>query len=97
MSDDAGTPSDRDGDDAVQPPNPDELRIVEGVARQDGRLPCPACGRAILAGQDIATSLGDVRLGAVGVTVHARCFSAVGRPGLLELMLAAYRDQSTHR
>lgn len=71
----------------------EELRLVEGVARIGGQLPCPACGRPIAAGQDIVTTLGDVRRGAVGVTVHARCFAAVGRPGLLELMLAAFERQ----
>jgi len=71
----------------------EEVRVVEGVAREAGRVPCPACGRAITAGAEVATSLGDVRRGAVGVTVHARCLAAIGRPGLLELMVAAYRRQ----
>ena len=72
----------------------EELRTVEGVARQAGRVPCPACGRPITPGQDVVTSLGDTRRGAVGVTVHRRCFAAIGRAGLLELMVAAYRQQA---
>ena len=70
-----------------------ELRLVEGVSRADRAAPCPACGRAITQGQDVVTTLGDMRRGVVGVTVHARCFSAVGRPGLLELMRAAFEQQ----
>jgi len=70
----------------------EEVRVVEGVAREDGRAPCPACGRAITAGDEVVMSLGDVRRGAVGVTVHAPCFRAVGRAGLLELMVAAYHQ-----
>jgi hypothetical protein len=69
----------------------DELRIVEGLAREAGKEACPACGRPIAAGQDVVTSLGDVRRGAVGVTLHRRCYAAVGRPGVLELMVAAYQ------
>ena len=69
----------------------DDLRVIEGAAREPMRVPCPACGRAITAGQEVATSLGDVRRGAIGVTVHRRCFAAVGRAGLLELMIAAHR------
>ena len=68
----------------------DELRVVEGTAREAGKEDCPACGRPIAVGQDVVTSLGDVRRGAVGVTLHRRCYAAVGRPGLLELMVAAY-------
>ncbi len=70
---------------------PAELRIVEGVAREDRREACPACGRAIKGADEVVTSLGDVRRGVVGVTVHAACFAAIGRPGLLELMAVAYR------
>jgi hypothetical protein len=69
----------------------EELRIVEGLAREAGKEACPACGRPIAAGQDVVTSLGDVRRGAVGVTLHRRCFAAVGRPGVLELMVAAFQ------
>ena len=72
----------------------DELRIVEGRAREAGKEACPACGRPIAAGQDVVTSLGDVRRGAVGVTLHRRCYAAVGRPGLLELMVAAYQRRT---
>jgi hypothetical protein len=72
----------------------DELRIVEGVAREAGKDACPACGRPIAAGQDVVTSLGDVRRGAVGVTLHRRCYAAVGRPGVLELMVAAYQRRT---
>jgi hypothetical protein len=72
----------------------DELRIVEGVAREAGKEACPACGRPIAAGQDVVTSLGDVRRGAVGVTLHRRCYAAVGRPGVLELMVAAYQRRT---
>lgn len=68
-----------------------ELRTVAGVAREAGQAPCPACGRPVAAGQDVVTSLGDVRRGAVGVTVHKRCYAAVGRAGMLELMVAAYQ------
>jgi len=71
----------------------DELRIVEGIARETGTEACPACGRPIAAGQDVVTSLGDVRRGAVGVTLHRRCYAAVGRPGVLELMVTAYQRQ----
>ena len=71
----------------------DELRIMEGVAREAGKEACPACGRPIAAGQDVVTSLGDVRRGAVGVTLHRRCYAAVGRPGVLELMVRAYQRQ----
>jgi len=69
----------------------EEVRVVEGTARMVGRAPCPACRRGIAVGQDVVTTLGDVRRGAVGVTVHARCFAAVGRVGALELMKEAYR------
>jgi len=72
----------------------EDVRIVEGVAREAGRLPCPACGRSIAAGAEVATSLGDVRRGAIGVTVHTRCLAPIGRAGLLELMVAAYRRQA---
>ena len=72
----------------------DEVRIVEGSTRAAGKEPCPACGRPIAAGQDVVTSLGDVRRGAVGVTLHRRCYAAVGRPGLLELMVAAYQRRT---
>jgi hypothetical protein len=72
----------------------DELRIVAGVAREAGKEACPACGRPIVAGQDVVTSLGDVRRGAVGVTLHRRCYAAVGRPGMLELMVAAYQRRT---
>ena len=72
----------------------DELRIMEGVAREAGKEACPACGRPIAAGQDVVTSLGDVRRGAVGVTLHRRCYAAVGRPGVLELMVAAYQRRT---
>jgi hypothetical protein len=72
----------------------DELRIVEGSARKAGKEACPACGRPIAAGQDVVTSLGDVRRGAVGVTLHRRCYTAVGRPGVLELMVAAYQRRT---
>ena len=72
----------------------DELRIVEGIAREVGKESCPACGRPIAAGQDVVTSLGDVRRGAVGVTLHRRCYAAVGRPGVLELMVAAYQRRT---
>jgi len=54
---------------------------------------CHACGQAITAGDEVVMSLGDVRRGAVGVTVHALCFKAIGRAGLLELMVAAYHQQ----
>lgn len=72
--------------------SPDELRTVEGIAQREGAAPCPACSRPVLAGHEVVTSLGDVRRAAVGVTVHRRCFTAIGRPGLLELMVAAYRQ-----
>ena len=72
----------------------DELRIVAGVAREAGKEACPACGRPIAAGQDVVTSLGDVRRGAVGVTLHHRCYAAVGCPGVLELMVAAYQRRT---
>ena len=72
----------------------DELRIVEGMAREAGKEACPACGRPIAAGQDVVTSLGDVRRGAVGLTLHRRCYAAVGRPGVLELMVAAYQRRT---
>jgi hypothetical protein len=72
----------------------DELRVVEGSARVAGKEACPACGRPIAAGQEVATSLGDARRGAVGVTLHRRCYAAVGRPGVLELMVAAYQRQA---
>lgn len=88
----------REMDDGEQRPDAlraDDLRVIEGSARESAKAPCPACGRAIAAGQDVATSLGDVRRGAVGVTVHARCFTAVGRQGLLELMMEAYRRRGS--
>ena len=69
--------------------SPDQVRTVEGSARRNGTVPCPACGRPVLAGQEVVTSLGDVQIGVVGVTVHRRCFAAIGRPGLLELMVRA--------
>jgi hypothetical protein len=69
--------------------SPDQVRMVEGSAGRDGAVPCPACGRPVLAGQEVVTSLGDVQQGVVGVTVHRRCFAAIGRPGLLELMVRA--------
>ena len=72
----------------------DELRLVEGSAREAGKEPCPACGRPIAAGQEVVTSLGDVRRGAVGITLHRRCYAAVGRPGVLELMVAAYQRRT---
>lgn len=72
-----------------------ELRLVEGGSRDDRVMPCLACGRAIARGQDVVTTLGDVRRGVVGVTIHARCFAAVGRPGLLELMRGAFEQQKT--
>ncbi len=70
----------------------EEVRVVEGVAREDGRAPCPACGRVITAGDEVVMPLGDVRRGAIGVTVHAPCFRAIGRAGLLELMVAAHHQ-----
>ena len=73
----------------------EEVRVIEGVAREAGRAPCPSCGRTIAVGDKIAMSLGDVRRGAVGVTVHAPCFRAIGRAGLLESMVAAYRQRDT--
>ncbi len=73
----------------------EEVRVVEGVAREAGRAPCPACGRLIAAGDEVVMSLGDVRRGAVGVTVHGPCFRAIGRAGVLESMIAAYRQQDT--
>jgi hypothetical protein len=79
-------------DDQEVPLTAEDLRTVEGVAREAKQAPCPACGRALLAGQEVVTALGDVRRGAVGVTVHRRCFTAVGRAGLLDLMVAAYRS-----
>lgn len=72
-----------------------EVRLVEGVAREQAALPCPACGRAVAVGQDIVTTLGDVDRGAVGVTVHKRCYAAIGRTGVLELMIAAYQQRTT--
>jgi hypothetical protein len=71
----------------------EEVRVVEGVAREAGRASCPVCGRAIAAADEVVMSLGDVRRGAIGVTVHALCFKAIGRTGLLELMVAAYHQQ----
>jgi len=68
----------------------DELRTVPGMARDDRPAPCPVCGRPIGANQEVVTSLGDVRRGAVGMTVHARCFDAIGKAGLLQLMIDAY-------
>lgn len=70
----------------------EELRTVEGIAREDRPAACPACGRPVASGQEVVTSLGDVRRGAIGVTVHARCFSAIGRVGLLELMRARHGE-----
>lgn len=70
---------------------PEDVTVVEGVARDAGQFPCPACGRPVAAGQDVVTSLGDVQRGVVGVTVHRRCYGAIGRPGLLELMVNAFR------
>ena len=71
-----------------------DVRIVEGIAQRDGSGPCPACGRQVSAGQEVVTSLGDVQRGVVGVTVHRRCFVAIGRPGLLELMVAAAQQRN---
>ncbi len=71
----------------------EEVRVVEGIAREAGRASCPACGRTITVGDEVVMSLGDVRRGAVGVTVHTPCFRAIGRAGLLELMVAAYHQQ----
>jgi len=75
----------------------DELRILPGVARDDRPTPCTVCGRCIKADQEVVTSLGDVRRGAVGVTVHARCFAVVGKAGLLQLMLDAYNVARARR
>jgi hypothetical protein len=71
-----------------------DAKIVEGIARRDGTVPCPACGRPVIAGQEVVTSLGDVERGVVGVTIHRRCFVAIGRPGLLELMLVAAQQRN---
>lgn len=85
-------------DGTADPPGPqlgvDEVRVVEGVARVAGKAPCPACGRAIAVQQEVATSLGDVQRGAVGITVHRRCYRAIGRQGMLELMVAAYHNRA---
>jgi hypothetical protein len=75
----------------------EEVRVVEGVAREAARASCPACGRAIATGDEVAMSLGDVRRGAVGVTVHTPCFRAIGRAGLLDLMTAAYHQRDALR
>ena len=75
----------------------DELRTVPGVAHDDRPTPCTVCGRPIKADQEVVTSLGDVRRGAVGVTVHARCFDVVGKAGLLQLMVDAYNDARVRR
>lgn len=78
-----------------EPPAAEDVRVIEGVAREQVTLPCPACGRAVTVGQDVVTALGDVRRGVVGVTVHKRCYAAIGHPGVLELMIAAHRRRST--
>ncbi len=75
----------------------DELRTVPGVARDDRPTPCTVCGRPIKVDQEVVTSLGDVRRGAVGITVHARCFDMVGKAGLLQLMVDAYNDARARR
>ena len=75
----------------------DELRIVPGVAREARPAPCPVCGRRVEADQEVVTSLGDVRRGAVGVTVHARCFDVVGKAGLLQLMVDAHNNARTRQ
>lgn len=71
----------------------ESLQVVAGEASEAQRLPCPVCGRPIAAGQEVVTSLGDVRRGALGVTVHARCFAAIGRAGLLDLMERAFQQR----
>ncbi len=75
----------------------DELRTVPGVAREDRPTACPVCGQPIEADQEVVTSLGDVRRGAVGVTVHAHCFDIVGKAGLLQVMIEAYNSDRTNR
>lgn len=66
------------------------VRTVPAVLRADRFAACPACGQALRAGQDVVTTLGDVRRGAIGVTVHQRCATALGPAGLLDLMVAAF-------
>ena len=70
-----------------------EMHVIAGVARAGQRAPCSACGRPLVAGVTIGTTLGDVRRRALGVTIHAACYLAVGRHGLHALMVAAYREQ----
>lgn len=89
-----GSPS---GPDGVEILTLDELRTVPGVAREGRPSACPVCGRLIEADQEVVTSLGDVRRGAVGVTVHARCFDVVGKAGLLQVMIEAYNAARTNR
>jgi len=70
----------------------EEMRVIAGVARAGQRAPCPACGRPLAAGVAIVTTLGDVRRRALGVTIHAACYTAVSRRGLHALMVAAYQE-----
>jgi len=70
-----------------------DLTLIDGVAREDRPAPCPVCGRRIMAGAALATSLGDERRRALGVTLHANCLAIVGREGVLDLMMRAYRDR----
>ncbi len=81
-------------DDADQDaPRAADLTVINGVAREDRPTPCPVCGRRIVAGDALATSLGDARRQALGITLHAACLVVVGREGMLELMVKAYRDR----
>lgn len=71
----------------------DDLTVINGTAREDRPAPCPVCGRRIAMGEALATSLGDGRRQALGITLHATCFTIVGRVGMLELMVKAYQGR----
>lgn len=68
----------------------EKITLISGTARE-ARGECAVCGKSLGAGQSVVTSLGDERALALGVTLHASCLNIVGRQGVLDLMIEAYR------
>lgn len=73
---------------------PETVTLLAGIASARYAHACAVCGAVPDPGTSIVTTLGDVEVRAVGVTVHAVCAETVGRSGLLALMVAAYRAHS---
>lgn len=74
----------------------DKIILIAGTHQSHPAALCPSCGDPIPEGAPVVTTLGDLEVRALGVTVHRECAEREGRAGLLRLMIAAFQDyQST--